>query len=120
MYGDNYGYRSDLNASMVAHLHGKIRAITTRVKFSPDELVIDIGSNDRTSLAAYPDHLVRDRAGAPGAKTRTVQTMALGRAVLGSTIAFEGIPIVNRRHVQSIALTRSAASCCCFYWAILK
>ena len=59
MYGDNYGYRSGLNASMVAHLHGKIRAITARVKFTPGDLVIDIGSNDGTSLAAYPDHLIR-------------------------------------------------------------
>jgi NDP-4-keto-2,6-dideoxyhexose 3-C-methyltransferase len=59
MYGDNYGYRSGLNGSMVAHLHGKIRAITERVKLNPGDLVIDIGSNDGTSLAAYPNHLTR-------------------------------------------------------------
>src|SRR5438874_41883 len=28
MYGDNYGYRSGLNASMVAHLHRKVKRIT--------------------------------------------------------------------------------------------
>jgi len=70
MYGDNYGYRSGLNASMVAHLHGKIRAITTRVKFSPGDLVIDIGSNDGTSLAAYPDHLMRVGIDPVGVKFR--------------------------------------------------
>jgi len=49
-------------------------------------------------LSASDVLLLPDKAGAPGAKTRAVQSMALGRAVLGSTIAFEGIPIVNRRH----------------------
>lgn len=49
-------------------------------------------------LAASDVLLLPDRTGAPGAKTRTVQAMALGRAVLGSASAFEGISIVNRRH----------------------
>ncbi len=42
--------------------------------------------------------LLPDRAGAPGPKTRTVQAMALGRSVLGSTVAFEGIRIINGYH----------------------
>jgi NDP-4-keto-2,6-dideoxyhexose 3-C-methyltransferase len=59
MYGDNYGYRSGLNASMVNHLQGKIGVIASKVKLSPGDLVIDIGSNDGTSLAAYPNYLTR-------------------------------------------------------------
>jgi NDP-4-keto-2,6-dideoxyhexose 3-C-methyltransferase len=54
MYGLNYGYRSGLNKSMVEHLHGKVRAILPRVQLSADSLVIDIGSNDSTTLQAYP------------------------------------------------------------------
>lgn len=42
--------------------------------------------------------LLPDSAGAPGAKTRTVQAMALGRAVLGSTTAFEGVRIIDGYH----------------------
>jgi polysaccharide biosynthesis protein PslH len=42
--------------------------------------------------------LLPDRAGAPGPKTRTVQAMALGRSVLGSTTAFEGIRMINGYH----------------------
>lgn len=57
MYGTNYGYRSGLNRSMVNHLHKKIAAIIGRVSLHPGDLVIDIGSNDGTSLAAYPTHL---------------------------------------------------------------
>ena len=30
MYGENYGYRSGLNRSMVEHLHGKVRSILER------------------------------------------------------------------------------------------
>lgn len=54
MYGDNYGYRSGLNASMVEHLHKKVDRILERVVLEKDDLVIDIGSNDSTTLQAYP------------------------------------------------------------------
>jgi NDP-4-keto-2,6-dideoxyhexose 3-C-methyltransferase len=54
MYGENYGYRSGLNASMVAHLHNKVKHIMGLVELSADDLVIDIGSNDSTTLQAYP------------------------------------------------------------------
>jgi len=53
MYGDNYGYRSGLNASMVSHLTNKIRMLELFAKVSETDLVIDIGSNDATSLKAY-------------------------------------------------------------------
>lgn len=53
MYGDNYGYRSGLNRSMVVHLTNKIAALERLVDLSASDLVIDIGSNDATSLKAY-------------------------------------------------------------------
>ncbi len=53
MYGENYGYRSGLNAAMVRHLEGKIRALEALVQPSAADIVIDIGSNDATSLKAY-------------------------------------------------------------------
>jgi hypothetical protein len=53
MYGDNYGYRSGLNASMVLHLTNKIKTLENLVKLSEHDLVVDIGSNDATSLKAY-------------------------------------------------------------------
>ncbi len=54
MYGENYGYRSGLNATMVAHLSNKVRKILDRVELCKGDLVIDIGSNDSTALQAYP------------------------------------------------------------------
>ena len=54
MYGENYGYRSALNISMVTHLHGKVRKILERVTPKDGDLVVDIGSNDSTTLQAYP------------------------------------------------------------------
>lgn len=53
MYGDNYGYRSGLNPSMVRHLHAKLARIQRRVDLSDRPIVLDIGSNDGTTLAAY-------------------------------------------------------------------
>jgi len=53
MYGENYGYRSGLNNSMVSHLQNKIKFLEKLVKPNDQDLVIDIGSNDATSLKAY-------------------------------------------------------------------
>lgn len=53
MYGENYGYRSGLNQSMVSHLTNKIHNLEKRAGLSPGDSVIDIGSNDATSLKAY-------------------------------------------------------------------
>lgn len=53
MYGENYGYRSGLNASMVEHLHRKVERISGLVDLEAGDLVIDIGSNDATTLKAY-------------------------------------------------------------------
>lgn len=53
MYGDNYGYRSGLNNSMVKHLEHKIKTLERLVNLNYTDLVIDIGSNDATSLKAY-------------------------------------------------------------------
>lgn len=57
MYGENYGYRSGLNASMVRHLHAKVARIQGLVSLKPGDLVVDIGSNDSTTLQAYPKEL---------------------------------------------------------------
>ncbi|WP_315751535.1 MULTISPECIES: class I SAM-dependent methyltransferase [unclassified Bradyrhizobium] len=53
MYGENYGYRSGLNQSMVDHLTRKIRQLSVRADLSAGDTVLDIGSNDCTSLKAY-------------------------------------------------------------------
>lgn len=53
MYGDNYGYRSGLNQSMVNHLSRKIGWLQQRAKLKSGDTVLDIGSNDCTSLKAY-------------------------------------------------------------------
>jgi NDP-4-keto-2,6-dideoxyhexose 3-C-methyltransferase len=54
MYGEDYGYRSGLNESMVTHLCNKIKKILDRIELNEGDLVIDIGSNDGTTLKAYP------------------------------------------------------------------
>ena len=53
MYGDNYGYRSGLNGSMVRHLTQKISHLERVANLNTGDVVLDIGSNDATSLKAY-------------------------------------------------------------------
>ncbi|MEO7503477.1 MAG: class I SAM-dependent methyltransferase [Gemmatimonadaceae bacterium] len=59
LYGENYGYRSSLNRSMVGHLRKKVEALRALVELDADDLVLDIGSNDGTTLSFYPPALTR-------------------------------------------------------------
>ena len=53
MYGDNYGYRSGLNQSMVSHLTDKVAYLERLTGLRAGDVVVDIGSNDATTLKAY-------------------------------------------------------------------
>jgi NDP-4-keto-2,6-dideoxyhexose 3-C-methyltransferase len=53
MYGANYGYRSGLNPSMVAHLRGKVERIKSLGIIRDGDVIVDIGSNDATTLKQY-------------------------------------------------------------------
>lgn len=57
MYCDTYGYRSGLNQSMVKHLAGIAQQAIRLAAPKAGDLVIDIGSNDGTSLSCYPKDL---------------------------------------------------------------
>jgi hypothetical protein len=59
MYGDNYGYRSGLNQSMVNHLTDKITYLERLFPLNFGDVVVDIGSNDATTLKAYRTSGVR-------------------------------------------------------------
>lgn len=63
MYGDNYGYRSGLNASMVRHLHDKVARVLSLVDVRAGDLIVDVGANDGTTLGAYPESLEADLLG---------------------------------------------------------
>lgn len=53
MYGENYGYRSGLNRSMVAHLERRVHEARELARPEPGDVILDIGSNDATTLRAY-------------------------------------------------------------------
>ncbi len=55
MYGDNYGYRSGLNGSMVKHLKEKSEKIQRNVDLSSGDIVVDIAGNDGTFLGFFPE-----------------------------------------------------------------
>jgi hypothetical protein len=59
MYGDNYGYRSGLNQSMVDHLTNKVTYLERLNPLNEGDVVVDIGSNDCTTLKAYKTQGIR-------------------------------------------------------------
>ena len=59
MYGENYGYRSGLNISMVNHLKDKVDSLRKKHNCTNLSCVLDIGSNDGTTLSFYPEDIKR-------------------------------------------------------------
>ena len=59
MYGENYGYRSGLNAAMIEHLTEKARALVALAGIDAGDVILDIGSNDATLLKAFPEEARR-------------------------------------------------------------
>ncbi len=53
LYGENYGYRSGLNNSMVEHLVSKAKNLENYADLTSQDFILDIGSNDGTLLNAY-------------------------------------------------------------------
>jgi cyclopropane fatty-acyl-phospholipid synthase-like methyltransferase len=53
MYGNNYGYRTGLNLSMVNHIKKKIEYLKKKIQFDEGDIVLDIGSNDATLLKFF-------------------------------------------------------------------
>ena len=53
LYGKNYGYRSGLNQSMVQHLKDKVSYLKRKVKIEKGDTIVDIGSNDCTTLKFF-------------------------------------------------------------------
>ena len=59
MYGPSYGYRSSLNSSMVSHLRRKVADLSARAGLQDGDTVLDIGSNDGTTLSFYRHTVAR-------------------------------------------------------------
>ena len=57
MYGDEYGYRSGLNGSMVKHLKSKYEKISNFLDLKENDIVIDIAGNDGTFLGFFSPKL---------------------------------------------------------------
>ncbi len=56
LYGENYGYRSSLNSSMVYHLQNKAYNLIRKYKIKKNDFIIDIGSNDGTFLNTFSEN----------------------------------------------------------------
>ena len=55
LYGEGYGYESSLNSSMSEHLFNKSKKNSSLLGLNKNDIVIDIGSNDATTLSYFQD-----------------------------------------------------------------
>ena len=106
MYGDNYGYRSGLNQSMVNHLTDKVRYLERMVPLHSGDFVLDIGSNDATTLKAYAAPGIRRVGIDPtGSKFREYYTEDIGLVPdFFSADAYWSVAKQPARIVTSIAM----------------
>ena len=58
LYGPDYGYKSGITKTMVNHLKKTALNLTRIVKLKPNDMVLDIASNDATLLKNYPKKIV--------------------------------------------------------------
>ena len=59
MYEYEYGYRSGINNTMRTHLHEYQKEVLSKVELENGDIVVDIGSNDSTTLQYYPNTVIR-------------------------------------------------------------
>lgn len=106
MYGDNYGYRSGLNGSMVQHLTNKIHALERLAPITEKDLVLDIGSNDATLLKAYRGNHRRVGIDPTGVKFKEYYTdsISLIPAFFSAAAFTSAFPNTNPKIITSIAM----------------
>jgi C-methyltransferase C-terminal domain/Putative zinc binding domain/Methyltransferase domain len=106
MYGDNYGYRSGLNQSMVNHLTDKVSYLERLTSLKSGDVVVDIGSNDATTLKAYRTSGIRRVGIDPTGKKFAAYYPADIKLVpdFFSAPAYRSVETKNARIVTSIAM----------------
>jgi hypothetical protein len=106
MYGDNYGYRSGLNSSMVRHLAQKVNTLERLVRPGAGDVVIDIGSNDATTLRAYSAPVRRIGVDPTGQKFRAFygDEIALVPTFFSAAAVRAQHPGVRAKIITSIAM----------------
>ena len=53
LYGPDYGYRTGINKTMLAHVKNVVNYLTKKAKLKKDEMTLDIASNDGSLLKYY-------------------------------------------------------------------
>jgi len=106
MYGNNYGYRSGLNKSMVDHLTNKVLSIERLVHLTESDFVIDIGSNDATLLKAYQKKVKKIGIDPTGIKFKEFYTngIELIPDFFSAKVFSDAFPNAKAKVITSIAM----------------
>ena len=74
LYKHFYGYMSGINSTMTDHLKNLVREIENKVQLNDGDIVLDIGSNDCTTLKFYKKSLTRIGVDPTGEQFRHLYT----------------------------------------------
>lgn len=74
LYRHFYGYMSGVNSTMKKHLENLVREIEGKIVLEPGDTVLDIGSNDGTTLKFYKSYLNRIGVDPTGEQFRHLYT----------------------------------------------
>lgn len=106
MYGENYGYRSSQNQTMIDHLKKKVANLLDRFPIQSGDLVLDIGSNDGTLLSFFPDTITRVGMDPTAAKFREAYETGIEVVTnfFSAQLFRQRFPNRNAKIVTSIAM----------------
>lgn len=105
LYGQNYGYRSGLNQQMISHLKSIVDYCSSKVNLKPGDVVVDIGSNDGTSLSFYPERCRRVGIDPTASKFKQFYPA-------GTEIIEQFFPVSDEFQISNAKIVNSIA---CFY-----
>lgn len=105
LYGQNYGYRSGLNQQMISHLKNIVDYCSSKVNLKPGDVVVDIGSNDGTSLSFYPERCRRVGIDPTASKFKQFYPA-------GTEIIEQFFPVSDEFQISNAKIVNSIA---CFY-----
>ncbi len=102
LFGQDYGYRSALNAAMARHLGTLVELVRSSVDLRAGDTVVDIGSNDSTLLRHYGETPALRRIGVDPTIKRFAQYYPADVIQAAAFFTGEVVPLIGAGRAKAV------------------